>query len=150
MLVQNQLSTEIKFRIDISQHHISVGNCRFCAAAVKAGWPGHGTGAAGADLQAVAQQLVEPRNRASARADGERLDHGDADHPPIDDGAEVVTANAVFDHQPDVKARAAHISHHHIVNAQRLRDVVRAHQSGNWTAVERAAGSGFEDLRDSS
>src|SRR5271154_157963 len=73
------------------------------------------------------QALVDIGDGAAAGADGKSLDHGDADHPAINDGAKIVAADAVFDYQSDVEAGAAHVRHDDILVAENFCYVVRAH-----------------------
>ena len=149
ILIEAHSAAVIILGIEVAEDDVGVGDSRLGAAEIETGGAGHRAGAARADLHAIFEQFVHAGDGAAAGADRESLDHGDADHPAVDDGAEIVAADAVLDDQADVEAGAAHVGHDDVLVAERLWHVMRAHQAGDWTAIESAAGGGAENFGDS-
>src|SRR5262249_18728223 len=83
-----------------------------------------------------------------AGADRQSLDHGYANHPAIDDRPEVIASHTVLDHKSHIKTRTAHVSHDHVLVAERPGDVMSPHQARNRPAIKGAAGSSAEDFGD--
>ncbi len=98
ILVQAHSPAEIIFRVDVAEHNIRIGDRRFFSPTVKASRPRHRASAFRPHLHPILQKFVEPRDRAAARSDRQRLDHRDAHHPPIDDRPEIIAAHAVLHH----------------------------------------------------
>jgi hypothetical protein len=140
---------EIILRVEVAEDDVSVCDRRLRAAEIETRRAGNGTGAARADLHAIFEKFVYVGDGSAAGADGERLDHGDTDHPAVDDGAKIVAADAVLDDEADIEAGAAHVRHDDILVAENFRDVMRAHQAGDWAAIKGAAGGGAEHFGDS-
>src|SRR6516162_80749 len=148
VFVQPHPAAEVVIRIDVAEHDVGVRYSGLLATAIETHWSRHGTCAFRPDLQLVLQQLVDPGDGTATRADGQCLNHGDANHPTVDNWAEIVAAHAVLHYQSHIKARSSHVRHDHVAVAECLCDVVRAHQTGDRSAVERAAGGGAKYLRD--
>src|SRR5277367_62145 len=149
IFIEAHFSAEIILGVQVAEDNVCVGDGGFGAAEIETRRAGDGAGTARADLHAIFEEFVDGGDGAAAGADGERLNHGDADHPAIDDGAKIVTADAVFDDEADVEAGAAHVRHDDILVAENFGYVMRAHKAGDWAAVESAAGSGAKNFGDS-
>ncbi len=144
--VQRHPTAVVGLRVDVAEHHVGVGDGRLGTALVVAGRPGVRAGAARPDVELAAQIVVDPGDRPAAGPDRQGLEHRDGDHPAVDDRAELVVADAGVDDQADVEAGPAHVTGDHVLVAQRGRQVVRAHEPRDRTAVVGAAGGGLEHL----
>ncbi len=122
-LVQRHAAGEIGIRRDVAKGDVGVGHGRLGAAEVIAHGPRHRAGAFRADFEPV-QQRVEPCDRTAARTHRGRLQHRDADHPAVDDRAELVAAHARVDDHADVEAGAADVACDHVLVPERAADVV--------------------------
>ena len=91
---------------EVPQDQVGIRHGRLRAAAPVAGRAGLGARALRADVQQAA--LVEPRDRAAARADRVDVDHRQREPPAVDDAVDHHERFAAA-HERRVEARAAHV-----------------------------------------
>src|SRR5205823_13759774 len=107
--------------IEAPEHEVRVGDGRLGPAEAVARGPGNGTGAARPDPQEPA--LVDPRDRAAARADGGEVDRGRGDRDAeLELELRDVRDLAVAD-DADVGARPAHVQREDAPLARPLAEV---------------------------
>ena len=76
------------------------------------------------------------------------MNHGETDHPAINDRAELVVTHIGRNDQANIKTGAAHVARHDIRVAKLPRDVSRADQSSHRTSVIGPAGRSLVDFGD--
>ena len=87
-------------------HHMGVGDRSVRAASTVGGGTGTGTGALGADAQAIG--TVDPGDASPAGTDGDDVDRRAQDLEPFDDPGGPERSHAVA-HEADVERSAAHV-----------------------------------------
>ena len=114
-------------RVQGLQDHIGIGDRRLVVAAVVAGWPGIGTGAARPDFEQSAR--VDKRDRAATGADGMNIEHRRLDRIAVDDRLPSEPCLAALQ-QGDIGGGASHVERDDVVRTGKARRHLGTDHSG--------------------
>ncbi len=117
---------------------MGVGDGGLAAAFAVAGRPRIGAGALRADPQHAA--VVDPGDRAAARADRDDVEDGRADRQPVDLAFRGERRLSVL-HQADVGRGAAHVEGDEVLEARARRLPRRADHAGGRPGIKRGDGA---------
>ena len=139
--IEREFAAEEALGIEPAEHEIGVGDGRLGAAAAVADRPRRRAGALRTDMQALL--LIEPGDRAAARADLDDVDHRRLDRKAFHVAAGVIDRidgeAAVLD-QRAFGRRAAHVESDDIVEAERLGIGAGADAAADRTRFDEAIG----------
>ncbi|MPL89786.1 hypothetical protein SDC9_35828 [bioreactor metagenome] len=118
-------AAEVIVRVHVAKHQIGVGHRRFLPALIVARRARHRARRLRPDLELTAHGLIDPGDRAAARADRAHLDRRDIGAPAVDDRNEVLCPQHAPGEHADIEGGAPHVGEDDVLHA-----FLRADQRG--------------------